>query len=70
MCFLLIFLIYLQVHEPQERILSKDPAISGHNFDKYVFTDISLGLNNKERICVVRYFVSVFFSDIHLIVSF
>lgn len=36
------------------KVLNEDPALEGLNDHKYVFTDISYGICNKDRIIVVR----------------
>ena len=35
-------------------VLSKDPALQGNDTAKYVFTDITYGIKNKDRLIVVR----------------
>ena len=37
-----------------DAVLSKDPAIQGHDTATYVFTDISLDVNEYERLIVMR----------------
>ncbi|XP_076237365.1 mitochondrial ribosomal protein S22 [Calliopsis andreniformis] len=36
------------------KVISKDPALQGYCSTKYVFTDISYGISNKERLITVR----------------
>lgn len=35
-------------------LLHQDPALQGYSSAKYVFTDITYGLNNRERFVVIR----------------
>jgi small subunit ribosomal protein S22 len=44
----------VKIREEDIRILSKDPALQGFTDAKYVFTDISFGVSNKNRIIVIR----------------
>lgn len=40
--------------EPCEQVLEQDPLLAGFDIAKYVFTDISYGIPDRERIIVVR----------------
>ncbi|XP_044751152.1 28S ribosomal protein S22, mitochondrial [Coccinella septempunctata] len=42
------------VRKPLDRVLSSDPALIGYETSKIVFTDITFGLKNNERLIVVR----------------
>ncbi|XP_058805589.1 small ribosomal subunit protein mS22 [Phymastichus coffea] len=44
----------VKVREENVRILSKDPALQGYDDCKFVFTDISFGIKNKDRTIAVR----------------
>lgn len=44
----------LKVMEEKCKVLSKDPAITGHSRYTYVFTDVTYGLDNNERAVVIR----------------
>ena len=44
----------VKLRQDKTRVLSKDPAIKGFSDGKYVFTDITYGVKNKDRIIVVR----------------
>ncbi|KAK6177671.1 hypothetical protein SNE40_015726 [Patella caerulea] len=45
---------FMLPRKPIHDILSKDPDLEGFDSSKYVFTDISFGVSNKERLIVVR----------------
>lgn len=36
------------------RVLSRDPELQGHDNCKYAFTDITFGVNNSDRLIVIR----------------
>lgn len=40
--------------DPSERVLEQDPLLVGFDISKFVFTDISYGIPDRERIIVVR----------------
>lgn len=44
----------LKVREEDTRIFSRDPALQGYSEHKYVFTDITFGISNKDRLIYVR----------------
>lgn len=44
----------VQVMKDNCKILSKDPALIGLTPYTYVFTDITFGLENNDRLCVIR----------------
>lgn len=44
----------VKVREAMDNILEKNPALKGLDTAKFVFTDISLGVKNYERLIVVR----------------
>uniref|UniRef100_A0A6M2CT39 Putative 28s ribosomal protein ovary overexpressed n=1 Tax=Rhipicephalus microplus TaxID=6941 RepID=A0A6M2CT39_RHIMP len=44
----------LRERKPCEEVLSKDPEIQGFTSSSYIFTDISYGYKNRERLIVVR----------------
>lgn len=44
----------VKIRNEDGRVLSKDPALQGYSNAKYVCTDITFGISNKERIIAVR----------------
>lgn len=52
----LSYLLYylLQIQKPIEDILSKDPALAGYDTSKFLFTDITFGVDNAHRLIVER----------------
>ncbi|XP_014211681.1 28S ribosomal protein S22, mitochondrial [Copidosoma floridanum] len=44
----------VKLREEDDRILSKDPELQGLSDCKYVFTDITFGVSNRNRVIVVR----------------
>lgn len=44
----------IKVREPVNNILEHNPALKGLNTAKFVFTDISFGVKNADRLIVVR----------------
>lgn len=42
------------IRKPLERIYSKDPALQGLDTSTFVFTDITFGTRNTERLVIVR----------------
>ncbi|XP_077284032.1 mitochondrial ribosomal protein S22 [Arctopsyche grandis] len=44
----------IQLHDNTEHIISKDHALGGYDTAKYIFTDISINVENKNRICFIR----------------
>ncbi|KAH6932401.1 hypothetical protein HPB50_005313 [Hyalomma asiaticum] len=44
----------LRERKPCEKVLAKDPEIQGFNSSPYIFTDISFGYKDRERLVVVR----------------
>ncbi|XP_032456718.1 28S ribosomal protein S22, mitochondrial [Nasonia vitripennis] len=44
----------VKVREEDGRVLSKDPALQGFSDAKFVVTDITFGISNKDRIIAVR----------------
>ncbi|KAI8434701.1 hypothetical protein MSG28_003229, partial [Choristoneura fumiferana] len=43
-----------KVQQPIHDVLSQDPALIGYDTSKYIFTDISFGVDNEHRIIVER----------------
>ncbi|CAH0721894.1 unnamed protein product, partial [Brenthis ino] len=44
----------VKIHEPIVDVLSKDPALVGYDSARYLFTDITFGVDNEHRIIVER----------------
>lgn len=44
----------VKVRKEDDRVLSKDPALQEFDTSKWVFTDITFGVSNRERIIAVR----------------
>ncbi|CAH2073408.1 unnamed protein product, partial [Iphiclides podalirius] len=44
----------VKVHDPINEVFSKDPALVGYDSSKYVFTDITFGVPNEQRLIVER----------------
>lgn len=44
----------VKVRKPKDRVLSRDPALQGLDTANYVFTDISYGVPDSERIILIR----------------
>lgn len=44
----------LKIHKPIDEVLSRDPALIGYDTSKYLFTDITFGIANEERIIIER----------------
>lgn len=44
----------VKVREEDDRVLSQDSALQGFDTVKWVFTDITFGVSNKERVIAVR----------------
>ncbi|XP_071545292.1 small ribosomal subunit protein mS22 [Panulirus ornatus] len=44
----------LKERQPIKEVLSKDPALTGYDTCKHVFTDITYGLSDRKRLIVVR----------------
>ncbi|XP_013180403.1 PREDICTED: 28S ribosomal protein S22, mitochondrial isoform X1 [Papilio xuthus] len=44
----------VKVHQPINEVLSKDPALVGYDNTKYLFTDITFGVPNEDRLIVER----------------
>ncbi|KAI8434699.1 hypothetical protein MSG28_003229 [Choristoneura fumiferana] len=44
----------IEVQQPIHDVLSQDPALIGYDTSKYIFTDISFGVDNEHRIIVER----------------
>lgn len=44
----------LAIHEPSSKVYSVDPALQGLETSRLVFTDITFGLKDTERLIVVR----------------
>lgn len=53
-----IFLCYVyyfvQVRQEINEVLSVDPALTGYDTAKFVFTDITHGISNRDRLIVIR----------------
>ncbi|XP_045785627.1 28S ribosomal protein S22, mitochondrial [Maniola jurtina] len=44
----------VKVHKPIDDVLSRDPALTGFDSARYLFTDISFGVDNEHRMIVER----------------
>nr|CAD7431529.1 unnamed protein product [Timema monikensis] len=44
----------VKIRKDEQKVLDIDPALQGYSDAKFVFTDITYGLSNKERLVVVR----------------
>lgn len=42
------------IRQPIQRVLSRDPALQGLETSRFVFTDITFGLKNSERLIITR----------------
>ncbi|KAK9879553.1 hypothetical protein WA026_006621 [Henosepilachna vigintioctopunctata] len=42
------------VRTPKDKVFSRDPALKGYDTSKFVFTDISFGIKDNDRIIAVR----------------
>lgn len=49
-----VHLYYAQIQQEYTKIISKDPGIDKFSPSKYVFTDITYGIDDAERMIVVR----------------
>ncbi|KAK7497941.1 hypothetical protein BaRGS_00010812 [Batillaria attramentaria] len=45
---------FMKVRQPVNQVLSKNPELEGLEENKYIFTDITFGVKNRQRIIVVR----------------
>ncbi|XP_017888791.1 28S ribosomal protein S22, mitochondrial [Ceratina calcarata] len=45
---------YVKARSDQVQLISDEPAVQGYSEQNFVFTDISFGSNNRERLIVVR----------------
>lgn len=44
----------LQVKKDECKVLSKDPALTGHSPYTYIFTDVTFGLRDDDRLVMIR----------------